>query len=230
MVHVKDSYRIQFVHTLLKLWLAKCELVTCKVKLWLTESSHVFVPLVIAGEEFPVTKNLCHFDCNRRHENLINTSIRTQHRTFHHITIYHHSLTDRRSCLNHGSFSIMQYDARSCFYLNYYYICMYIHVHVWQMQFSLAIWFYAHIKHKYTWLNNQVFAIFFTAQMFELPYTVTKAVSGRVLVFVWVYTSLYVSTLNTSLFYYIHHTILQTCIPTNKCRFINGKSTYLGVE
>lgn len=67
MVHVKDSDRIQLAHKFLKMWLAKCELVTCKVNLWLTKSSHVFVPLVIAAEEFPVTKNLCHFDCNRRH-------------------------------------------------------------------------------------------------------------------------------------------------------------------
>lgn len=94
--------------------------------------------------------------------------------------------------------------------------------------FSLAILFYDEIKHKYTWLINQVFAIFYCTDVWTALHS-DKSGKRRVEVF-HLGLQLYVSTQNTLLLYYIHHAILQTCIPTNKSRSITGKSTNLSVE
>lgn len=96
--------------------------------------------------------------------------------------------------------------------------------------FSLAILFYDEIKHKYTWLINQVFAIFYCTDVWTALHS-DKSGKRRVEVFyLGLQLSLCLYTQNTLLLYYIHHAILQTCISTNKSRSITGKSTNLSVE
>lgn len=101
--------------------------------------------------------------------------------------------------------------------------------------YSLAILFYDEIKHKYTWLINQVFAIFYCTDVWTALHS-DKSGKRRVEVF-YLGLQLYVSTQNTTTLLYpscntstANHAILQTCIPTNKSRSITGKSTNLSVE
>lgn len=153
-------------------------------------------------------------------ENLINTFIRTQHRTLLHITIYITARQTEKAALITGASPPCNTTLAPAFT---YIIFTYMYGN-----YSLAILFYDEIKHKYTWLINQVFAIFYCTDVWTALHS-DKSGKRRVEVFC-LGLQLYVSTQNTLILYYIHHAILQTCIPTNKSRSITGKSTNLSVE
>lgn len=73
--------------------------------------------------------------------------------------------------------------------------------------YSLAILFYDEIKHKYTWLINQVFAIFYCTDVWTALHS-DKSGKRRVEVF-YLGLQLYVSIHRT--LYYFTISIMQYC-------------------